>query len=317
MRIFLGLLVTATLTLQLATAVQPLTSLDLPECAVFLAPLTAGAILLAQNGLGKDIWTLPFHSVDSTLYIFYVQEHLYIICTVLIKISFLLFYFRIFPDATFRKVVGATMIFAICFGIGALFGFAFQCTPIDRAWHGWDDEHPGFCVDINALVLIAASLNICADFWIIVLPIPGIFRLQSSVRMKLQISAMFCTGFFITAVSVYRAVMLTHFATTDNPTWDWCDGGYWSIIEVDVGIVCTNMPAIRSLLGRIIPKVFGSTAAKDTATEHSRPVARSSQTPRGIRSFKGSRTEADSFVQLIEMDSRSLKNHVGNKSSES
>ncbi|GME32029.1 cfem domain-containing protein [Neofusicoccum parvum] len=163
--------------------------------AVFLAPLTAGAILLAKNGLGKDIWTLPFHSIDATLYIFYIQEHLYIICTVLVKLSLLLFYFRIFPDAMFRKVVGATLIFALCFGVSALFAFAFQCTPIDRSWHGWDDEHPGTCVNINALVLTAAALNICADFWIIVLPIPGIVSLQSSIRMRIQISAMFCTGF--------------------------------------------------------------------------------------------------------------------------
>lgn len=127
----------------------------------------------------------------------------------LVKVSFLLFYFRIFPDATFRKVVGATLVFAICFGISALFAFAFQCTPIDRAWHGWDDEQPGFCVNINVLVLTAAALNICADFWIIVLPIPGIVSLQSSIRMRLQISAMFCTG-FLYVVPTFKSVKMGH-----------------------------------------------------------------------------------------------------------
>ncbi|KAK0661926.1 hypothetical protein DIS24_g2275 [Lasiodiplodia hormozganensis] len=277
--------------------------------AAFLAPLTAGAILLAKNGLGKDTWTLPLKSITETLWIFYVQEHLYIICTVLVKLSLLLFYLRIFPDATFRKIVWATLVFALCFGFSALFAFAFQCSPVKHAWHVWDEEHPGTCVNINALVLTAAALNTCADFWIIVLPIPGVVKLQSSLRMKLQVIPMFCTGFFITGVSIYRAVMLTEFAKTRNPTWDYCDGGYWSIIEVDVGIICTCMPAIRKLLGQVIPKVFGSTH-KATADDPSKTAGHSSRTPRDLRSFKGpGASEGESFVQLIDIESRSAVSH--------
>lgn len=36
--------------------------------------------------------------------------------------------------------------------------------------------------------------------------------------------------------------------------------GLWSIIEACVGIICACLPAVRALLGTILPKLFGATA---------------------------------------------------------
>jgi len=35
--------------------------------------------------------------------------------------------------------------------------------------------------------------------------------------------------------------------------------GYWSTIECDVGVICACLPAIRSLLRRVAPGLFGDT----------------------------------------------------------
>lgn len=40
---------------------------------------------------------------------------------------------------------------------------------------------------------------------------------------------------------------------------DYVEVGYWSTIEVPVGIICASMPAIRSLFSLVFPKVFGTT----------------------------------------------------------
>ncbi|KAL1613299.1 hypothetical protein SLS54_010758 [Diplodia seriata] len=270
---------------------------------VFLAPLTADSFYLTKYGFGKDIWTLPFETITNGLWVFYIQEHLYVLCTALAKISLLLFYLRIFPDAGFRKVVWGTLVFTLCFGTSGILVFAFQCTPINYAWHGWDDEHAGSCVNLGVFVLTCATLNIVLDFWVIVLPIPGILKLQSSVRTKLQIVTMFCTGFLsITGVSIYRAVMLRKFATK-NPTWDYFDGGYWSMIEIDVSIICNCMPAIRKLLGHVTPKVFGTTQ-KASTDGPPRTAGRSARKTRGFHSFGGSAPETESVMQLLDIESR-------------
>ncbi|KAL1638050.1 hypothetical protein SLS58_009071 [Diplodia intermedia] len=246
---------------------------------------------ISEGGLQLDDWA----SVATA-------EHLYVLCTTLVKVSLLLFYLRIFPDAGFRKVVWGTLVLTLCFGTGGILVFAFQCTPINHAWHGWDDGHPGSCVNLGIFVLTCATLNIVLDFWVIVLPIPGILKLQSSIRTKLQIVTMFCTGFFVTGVSIYRAVMVRKFATK-NPTWDYFDGGYWSMIEIDVSIICNCMPAIRKLLGHVTPKLFGST--QEATTEGpSRTAGRSARKTRGFHSFGGSAPETESVMQLLDIESR-------------
>lgn len=109
--------------------------------------------------------------------------------------------------------------------------------------------------------------------------------------------------------------MLKLFATSTNPTCnapycpsttagklilftigDNAPGGYWSVIEIDVGIFCLCMPAMRSLLGRLFPSMFGSTK-EDSSMRHT-----SSQ--KKIRTVDGPNT---SFVQLISCGSTKHK----------
>ncbi|OJZ84591.1 hypothetical protein ASPFODRAFT_34827 [Aspergillus luchuensis CBS 106.47] len=258
-------------------------------CAV---PVNSGSILLGKAGLGKDIWTLEFKNITRILYLFYIQEILYATCVALIKICFLLFYLRIFPNDRMRRVIKASCIITVCWGITFIFAFAFQCTPISYNWTSWDGEHHGSCVKTNALVVTAAGLNIVLDAWVIALPIPKVMKLQASVSTKLQVTFMFSVGFLITGVGIYRAIMLKIFATSTNATWDMAAGGYWSVIEIDVGIFCLCLPALRSLLGRLFPSVFGSTKE-----------ASSMGLPSSQKKIRTDNRDANtSFVQLIEMD---------------
>lgn len=47
--------------------------------------------------------------------------------------------------------------------------------------------------------------------------------------------------------------------TLTQYTEDYVETGYWSTIEVPVGIICACMPAVRSLFSLALPKVFGTT----------------------------------------------------------
>ena len=43
----------------------------------------------------------------------------------------------------------------------------------------------------------------------------------------------------------------------------------WSIVEVNVGVICACMPALRQLLGRVFPKILGSRLREGSSTEAS------------------------------------------------
>lgn len=50
---------------------------------------------MANLGLGKDIWTVPFDNITNILKVYYFDEDLYLTALPMVKISMLLFYLRI------------------------------------------------------------------------------------------------------------------------------------------------------------------------------------------------------------------------------
>ncbi|KAI0172174.1 hypothetical protein GGR52DRAFT_457642 [Hypoxylon sp. FL1284] len=225
----------------------------------FMIALAALSIPLSQNGLGLDMWFVPHDSITEVLRLYYFDELIYITVLSLTKISILFFYLKVFPKRWFRICAYGLIIINVVYAVAYVLLLVFQCNPISGAWTQWDGETPSQCISINVLGWSAAAINIALDLAVIILPLPELLSLSLSFRKKVQIMAMFAVGFFITVVSVVRLYSLIKFGTTTNVTQDYVETGYWSTIEVPVGIICACMPAVRSLFSLALPKVFGST----------------------------------------------------------
>lgn len=173
---------------------------------------------VANYGLGKDIWTVPFENITSILKIYYFDEDLYLTALPLVKISILFFYLRIFPQDWFRYGCFATMAACVGYGIAFLLVSVFQCSPIDLAWDHWDGEHSGRCNNINAQAWTSAAINVILDVVVLALPMPVIAKLELNKRKKALILLMFSTGFVVTIISILRLQVLVHFGGTNNFT---------------------------------------------------------------------------------------------------
>lgn len=183
-----------------------------------IIPLTVFSVLLANLGLGKDIWTVPFENITMILKIYYFDEDLYLTALPLVKISILLFYLRIFPQDWFRYSCFATMAACAGYGIAFLLVSVFQCIPINYAWLNWDGEHTGTCNDINAQGWTSAAFNVILDVIVLALPMPVITKLELNKRKKFFILLMFSVGFVVTVVSILRLQVLVQFGGTTNFT---------------------------------------------------------------------------------------------------
>ncbi|OTB19761.1 hypothetical protein K445DRAFT_313534 [Daldinia sp. EC12] len=227
------------------------------------------SIPLTQNGLGLDMWFVPHDNVTEVLRLYYFDELIYISALALTKVSILFFYLKVFPKRSFRLCTYALIAINLVYAITYDFLLIFQCNPIRGAWLQWDGETETQCISINVLGWSAAAINIALDLAVIILPLPELFALSLSLRKRLQIIAMFAVGFFITIVSIVRLYSLIRFGTTQNLTQDYVETGYWSTIEVPVGIICACMPAVRSLFSLALPKIFGTTRAAVGSTFNS------------------------------------------------
>ncbi|KAJ5769095.1 hypothetical protein N7520_003654 [Penicillium odoratum] len=222
-------------------------------------PLSALSGVLANTGLGRDMWTLPFENITRILYIYFWDELIYLSVLPMTKISICCFYLRIFPDRQFRRltyfVIGLNVSYLIAFVLISVF----QCLPLPGAWLHWDGEGNYKCNHINAQGWSAAAINMILDIIVMALPLRQLYHLNLSVKKKAYVMCMFGLGLFVTLVSILRLKSLINFASTTDLTWDYVTIGYWSTVECDVGVICACLPAIRSLLRRVSPRFFGDT----------------------------------------------------------
>lgn len=237
---------------------------------IFGTPIFVFDFFLTRLGFGQDIWLIPFENISRILFYFWIAEMPYLLATVLMKMSILAFYLRVFVDYRFRQLVFVTMGVLVAFTIAYLFPLIFQCSPISHAWNGWQKETKGTCINQQVGIWVHAALNIFFDLVVLVLPIPILCNLQFtySIRAKLQILGMFSVGIVVTVVSILRLRALIVIKDTINPTYDYFGAGLWSVVEVQVGVVCACLPTARVFVSRILPKWIGlrSTVSSAGAT---------------------------------------------------
>ncbi|KAI0115956.1 hypothetical protein GGR51DRAFT_546232 [Nemania sp. FL0031] len=162
-----------------------------------------------------------------------------------VKIGILLFYWRVFQrTASFR--LGAMIVTFISTGIflSNFFSFTFQCFPVQTFW---DPDLDGHCINQNAFYLASAIINVFGDIAVLSLPLPIIWNLQASRSKKWSLSFLFLLGAFVVVASIFRIVAVTQIDPMDFSFTN-VGGGLWSTVEVEVGFICANLPAVRPLL---------------------------------------------------------------------
>ncbi|KAL5596714.1 hypothetical protein BROUX41_006594 [Berkeleyomyces rouxiae] len=214
---------------------------------------------LTKHGLARDIWTVPFDDITLFGRYYYVMEVLYFTHVTLLKLSILFFYLRIFPGPAVRRLLWATVAVVSSFGLAFVIAAIFQCNPISYFWTRWSGETSGSCVSINHLAWANAAGSIFLDLCMLAIPLSQLRHLNLHWKKKLGVGLMFCTGTFVTVMSIVRLHSLIKFANSHNTTWDQWEAALWSTIEINIGIICACMPSMRVVLVHFFPRVFDST----------------------------------------------------------
>ena len=234
--------------------------------ALVTTPSAVTQVLLGRNGLGKDIWTVPFDHITQMLRLMYVAEVFYTLSTALTRISILVFYLRVFSGPRFRVATKIMIGFNIAGWVATFFPIAFQCTPISYAWTRWSEETQGHCINLHAGTWTLAAFNILFDLTALILPLPALYQLQLtySWKKKARVFVMFSIGLIATLVSILRLRSLVYFGKTRNPTWDLVELTIWSVTESKVGIICACLPMAAVFFTRLAPQWLGMTVAAST-----------------------------------------------------
>ncbi|KAL6233068.1 hypothetical protein BDW75DRAFT_246823 [Aspergillus navahoensis] len=285
--------------------------------ALFVAVAISGVgFPLKTHGLGKNIWTVPFSDISETLKLFFIEEVLYTICTALIKLSMLFLYLRLFPNALLRTIIFISLAITTLWALGSFLAQVLSCNPVSYYWNQWDGEHEGKCTSHNSLLLAHSITNIFLDILVIALPMPVLVRLQMSLEKRMGMCLMFAVGLVVTVISVLRLVETVGFNDTTNPTKDFVPVGVWSLLEIDVGIMCSCMPGIRALCKRLYKSLFKESSHPGSGYRYGSRQSKPGSGGSGSGSGSGNRVQspfkssslndrggAGQFIRLEEIDS--------------
>jgi hypothetical protein len=184
------------------------------------------------------------------------------------KMAILVLYYRMATAHRFLRYASlVTMVVVIVAGIVLTFLNICQCHPISAGYSDFD----GTCIDIVALYLSSAPINVLTDLAILLLPLPILTSLRLEFWQKIILVATFMVGSFVTIVDVVRIVYLQEAlkvelevnplasitATTRPPdfTFHISFSLMWSAVEVSVGIICCCVLVLKPLVMRVMPNL--------------------------------------------------------------
>ena len=185
------------------------------------------------------------------------------------KTSICLFYLTLAKNhRTFKWTTVATLVVVNVAGVALTFLNIFQCRPVGA---GFEDPVPpnSKCIDIIALYLSSAPINIITDLALLFLPMPILTGMRLPRNEKLILIVTFSFGGFVAVVDVVRIAYLqdasksrlkgngSSLSKQGDFSWIASLSFMWSAIEVDVGIMCACVPGIKPLAARVFPNLLG------------------------------------------------------------
>ncbi|OAG03922.1 uncharacterized protein CC84DRAFT_1149671, partial [Paraphaeosphaeria sporulosa] len=167
----------------------------------------------------------------------------------LIKASILMIYLRLSVTKTFEWLCKGSIYLLFTYQAIVIIIVPLECIPLRKMWD-FSGTVPGHCIDTATFYYITSAFHILMDVWILLLPYKLIFSIPRPTREKFAVYAVFGLGAFSTICSVIRFYFLVVALNSMDPYYDSLGVNVWSVIEVNVGIICASMPTLRPLLSR-------------------------------------------------------------------
>ncbi|KAE8323319.1 major facilitator superfamily domain-containing protein [Aspergillus sergii] len=235
-----------------------------------------------RKGLGlhdNDIALSDRYSLNRANYAFTV---LYNPALMAVKTSILVFYLTLTQgERVFRCANYVTLFVVNAAGLALTLVNVFQCRPVGAAF-SYPLAPDAHCTDILTLYLSSSPVNIITDLAILFLPNPILTQMRLPRKQKIILVITFSFGFFVAVVDVIRIAYLQNAATSrqillreihlqdvsgDDLNWYASLSFMWSVVEVNVSVMCACVPSLKPLVARIVPKMIRDTDDSTTVPD--------------------------------------------------
>ncbi|OTB07811.1 hypothetical protein M426DRAFT_317702 [Hypoxylon sp. CI-4A] len=204
-----------------------------------------------DHGLTYHVWDIPQETYHIGERLYGLLAYLSFIFSVsFAKVSMLVLYLRLAPHTWFRWTCYTCIAIIGCYSIVAALVESLACRPLEGIIN---ESLDAVCYDSYPAYITLSSLNIGIDIIILLLPIPLVLRMQLPRRQKISVILLFATGIVVCCVALKRVTYIPVLEASEDYDWDSVPDMILCFIEVNFGIICASVPAVRPFFSRMLP----------------------------------------------------------------
>ncbi|KAK6535088.1 hypothetical protein TWF281_006385 [Arthrobotrys megalospora] len=215
-----------------------------------------------SNGVYAAFWDQSWDTLRENYRVNFVLNVFYPWAMMFIKLSLCLFYYRMTKMDYMRWGVWVTASVTIGNTIAGFFVPMFACTPVNY----WDNLFHRPCrTNRRAATIAIGAIYILTDVATWALPMPLLFQLKLQPRQRLLAFCTFGIGSIACIASGFRLDSVIKFYSYSSQSSSTLLIDAWTIIEMNIALLCACAPAVRALIMYYAPKVLNKIAAANEA----------------------------------------------------
>ncbi|KAL9610216.1 MAG: hypothetical protein Q9167_005065 [Letrouitia subvulpina] len=200
-----------------------------------------------------------------------------------IKLSFILFYRRIFNVGTkntvFNIVSLASLFLMALWMLGFFLAVLLICPGHVDAYWALPAVRAKYCWTTTKFLYAYSWSDVGTDFIVFLMPIPSVVRLHMTLQKKIGVIAIFSLGALTLAASITRAVFYVELLNAKKTAAAHYDsnmintnGIYWMLVETGLALIAVNLPLLygdfrHSGIETVIRKVRSFTSIRSHGSD--------------------------------------------------
>jgi hypothetical protein len=183
-------------------------------------------------------------------------------------------------------------------------------VPIPKLWD-FANELEGRCINVTVFFYFTSAFSILTDFWILALPIRTLLGIQRATREKVILIGIFLVGIFACICSIVRLYSIRVYTQSTDPFYDAVPINTWSMVEVNVALICASVPSIKPLVSSNVRNRFKQESHGLTTTARGKGTVRLAEE----EGEGGSTTELNSRARGIYKETEIVVSSIGGRRS--
>ncbi|KAJ1329646.1 hypothetical protein MN608_06382 [Microdochium nivale] len=250
----------------------------------------------AKYGMGRHVETVGEKETLEQLKFLMVGILNYNMGLNVVKLGFLFQYRRIFHGAVMQRICYWFIVYVCLWACVQAVLLGLACLPVSIIVPSMANS----CLDTLPIWYFSSGMSMATDMLIFCIPIPSVLKLQLPLRQRIMVLGIFCLGFFVCIISVYRMLTLKAGVISQDPSWDNIGAAIWSCIELNISIIASSLPTLRPLVARLLPGI-GLSSAHNDRTAYLRYGSASAAIRAGASKSTGNRSNKMKSISTEEL----------------